>query len=193
MSGAVLITHLDWTEVRAAFGQLEKAVSDTTPIMRAIGTGLVSSTHDRFDTETDPGGNAWTPLRKEYAAVKKGAGILRESAMSGGLQGSITYKAGSSEVQVGTNKIYGAIHQFGGSIFPKNGPWLVFGVGDKLIHTDRVDIPRRSYLGISADDQVMILDTVEGALDRALRSGASSGGRQRDAKGRFLRSSTLRP
>jgi phage gpG-like protein len=42
-----------------------------------------------------------------------------------------------------------------------------------------VTIPARPFLGISRDDRDMILDVIEGALDRALRSGPSSAGRRR--------------
>lgn len=166
MSGAVLITRMDWSETRAAFGRLERAIADPTPVMRAIGTGLVASTQDRMDAGQDPNGAAWAALNPLYAAAKRGPGILRESGMRGGLQGSITQRAARDQVEVGTNKIYGAIHQFGGVIRAK--------AGGRLIRTPSVTIPARPYLGISAEDGVMILDVVEGALDRALGSGASS-------------------
>ena len=94
----------DWAAASSAFQRLQHAMADTTPITRAIGVGLVTSTQDRFDDEVDPDGSAWAPLNPTYAAGKRGAGILRESAMRGGLQGSITYRAGRTEVQVGSNK-----------------------------------------------------------------------------------------
>ncbi|MDP3408199.1 phage virion morphogenesis protein [Bosea sp. (in: a-proteobacteria)] len=178
MSGAVLITRMDWSDARAAFGRLERAIADTTPIMGAIGTGLVASTQDRMDAGQDPEGAAFAALNPLYASAKRGPGILRESGMRGGLQGSITRRAGRDQVEVGTNKIYGAIHQYGGVITAKGGGKLAFRMGGRLIKTASVTIPARPYLGISRDDQVMILDVVEGALDRAVGSGASSGGRR---------------
>lgn len=178
MSGTALVVRLDWAEARLAFGRLERAVADATPIMRAIGTGIVSSTQDRFDAGQDPDGGAWAPLNPAYAAGKRGPGILRESGMRGGLQSSITYRAGRSEVQVGSNKIYAAIHQYGGVITPKSAGRLVFRLGGRVVHARSVTIPQRRYLGISSDDQVMILDVVEGALARAIGSGPSSGRRR---------------
>lgn len=179
MSGAVLITRMDWSEARSAFGRLAGAVTETTPIMRAIGTGLVTSTQDRMDAGHGPDGAEWKALNPVYAAGKRGPGILRESGMRGGLQGSITYRAGRDEVEAGTNKIYGAIHQFGGVIRAKGGGKLAFKMGGRLIRTESVTIPARPYLGISPDAQVMIVDVIEGALARALGSGASSPGRSR--------------
>lgn len=178
MTGAVLVTRMDLSEPRRAFAQLARVMADTTPVMRAIGTGLVNSTQDRMDAGVDPDGGAWAPLNLLYAAGKRGPGILREAGMRGGLQGSITYRAGRHQVETGTNKIYGAIHQNGGTITAKGGGKLVFRMGGKLIQTPSVTIPARPYLGISSDDQEMILDVVEGALDRTLASGASSRGRR---------------
>lgn len=174
MSGAQLIIRMDVSQVQSVFQRLAHAVSDTTPIMRAIGTGLVANTHDRFDDAVDPDGNAWAPLDPVYAASKRGPGILRESAMRGGLQGSITYRAGRNQVTVGTNKVYGAIHQFGGVIVPKHGQFLIFHIGGKLVKARSVTIPARPYLGVSSEDRDMILDVVTGALDRAIGSGSSS-------------------
>lgn len=179
MTGFVLITRMDMTEASRGFGRLAGVMRDTTPVMRAIGTGLVSSTQERFDAGQDPDGAAWAALNPTYAAGKRGPGILRESGMRGGLQGSITYQAGRNEVRTGTNKIYAAIHQFGGVIKAKNGGALAFKMGNRIVRTPSVTIPARPFLGISSDDRDMILDVVEGALDRALRSGASSQGRRR--------------
>ena len=66
------------------------------------------------------------------------------------------------------------VHQFGGVIRAKAGGKLAFRMGGKLVRTDSVTIPARPYLGISTEDGAMILEVVEGALDRALGSGASS-------------------
>jgi phage virion morphogenesis protein len=179
MTGIVLITRMDATQAQAGFARLAAVMADTRPVMRAIGTGLVASTQDRFDAGHDPDGAPWKALNPVYASGKRGPGILREKGMRGGLQGSITYRAGTSDVQVGTNKVYGAIHHFGGVIRPKHGGKLVFKLGNRVVHAKSVTIPARPYLGISSQDQVMILDVVEGALARATASGSSSVTRRR--------------
>ncbi len=174
MSGIQLITRMDVSQAQSAFSRLAQAVSDTTPIMRAIGTGLVASTQDRMDQGVAPDGGAWAPLNPAYAATKRGPGILRERAMRGGLQGSITYRARNDQVAVGSNKIYAAIHQLGGVIRPKGSGRLVFRLGNRIVHARSVTIPARPYLGISSDDRDMIADVLTGALDRAIGSGSSS-------------------
>lgn len=178
MTGAVLIARLDWKEAKAAFGRVERTIGNPAPILRAIGTGLVASTQDRMDEGRAPDGSAWAPLNPAYAAGKRGPGILRESAMRGGLQASITHLAGARDVRVGTNKIYAAIHQFGGTIRPKGSGRLAFRLGGRLVLARSVTIPARPFLGVSSEDREMILDVVEGALARAIGSGPSSSRRR---------------
>ena len=168
MTGAVIDVRIDDTKAAKAFDELGRVISDPQPVLRAIGTGLVQVTQDRFESATDPDGNDWAALNPLYASTKRGPGILRESGMRGGLMASITFETSDSAVQVGTNKIYAAVHQFGATIKPKDAPALIFRIGGTLAWARSVTIPARPYLGIGPDDQEMILDVVEGALARAL-------------------------
>lgn len=165
MSGAALsitMQVLD-SEVRRGFRQLEGVMRDTTPVMRAIGVGLVASTHMRFVTQTDPEGNAWEALNPIYAQDKRNARILTES---GRLRNSINARASSDEVLVGSNLIYAAPHQFGAVIKPVSAPFLRFRMGGNLIKADSVTLPARPFLGISSDDEAMIAETVFGFVER---------------------------
>ncbi|MFG1466572.1 phage virion morphogenesis protein [Xanthobacter sp. DSM 24535] len=168
MSGVTLETTIDAGDALRAFRALQAVMSNTTPVMRAIGVGLREGTHTRFQTATDPDGNPWAALNPDYAALKRGPGILRESAMRGGLMGSITFRATHNTVEEGTNQIYGAVHQFGATITPKNASHLVFRLASGVVMADSVTIPARPYLGISAEDEVMIVETLIDAADRAL-------------------------
>lgn len=168
MSGAsVSITvQVQDDAVRRAFGQLEGLMHNTTPVMRAIGTGLVASTHQRFVTQTDPQGQAWSALNAEDAAAKRKTRILTESTR---LHDSINEKAGRDHVSVGTNVPYAAIHQFGGTIVPKNASHLFFRIGGRLIVANSVTLPARPYLGISKDDEAMIAEKIFEFVERYLR------------------------
>lgn len=170
MTGAVIETRIDTTKAAKAFGELAKVIDRPEPVLRAIGTGLVEVTQGRFESGKDPQGKSWQGLNAAYGATKRGPGILRESAMRGGLMSSITFQTSSDTVQVGTNKVYAAIHQFGGTIKPKTGDRLVFRIGGQTVFARSVTIPARPYLGIGPEDEDMILDVVEGALDRRLKS-----------------------
>jgi phage virion morphogenesis protein len=163
MSGVSISVTIDDAAVRRAFGRIERAMDDTTPVMRLIGNALVSSTHMRFVSQTSPDGAAWQALNPEYAAGKRNARILTES---GRLRDSINADPGRDQVTVGTNVIYAAIHQFGGTIRPKSASHLFFRIGGRLIVANSVTLPPRPFLGISADDETEIAEIVFRFLDR---------------------------
>ncbi len=163
MSGvSISVTVVD-AEVQRAFRQLSLAMGNTQPVMAAIGAGVVGSTHMRFVTQTDPDGMAWRTLNEEYAKDKRNSRILTES---GRLRDSINAQAGQDEVRVGTNVIYGRIHQEGGTIVPKNATHLFFRIGGALVAAKSVTLPARPYLGISSDDETMIAEIVFDFVDR---------------------------
>ncbi|MDR1827636.1 MAG: phage virion morphogenesis protein [Methylobacteriaceae bacterium] len=62
MAGAGISFTISDREVRAAFLGLERAMRNTTPVMKTVGLALVKSTRKRFDTKLDPEGGAWAPL-----------------------------------------------------------------------------------------------------------------------------------
>lgn len=68
---------------------------------------LVTSTVRRFERETGPDGMPWQPSQR---ALAEGGQTLTDKGL---LRGSITHVARRDGVDVGTNVIYGAIHQFG--------------------------------------------------------------------------------
>ncbi len=166
MSGAAISVTLSGSALRG-FQQLEGVMENTTPVMAAIGVGLVGSTHMRFVTQTDPDGAAWRTLNTDYASEKRNSRILTES---GRLRDSINSRAGANEVRVGTNVIYAAPHQFGAVIKPKAATHLWFRIGGRLIKADSVTLPARPFLGISSDDEVMIAETIFDFLDRYIPS-----------------------
>lgn len=166
MSGASISVTLSGSALRG-FRQLESIMENTTPVMAAIGTGLVGSTHMRFVTQTDPDGAAWQALNTGYAAGKRNTRILTES---GRLRDSINSRAGPQEVRVGTNVIYAAPHQFGAVIKPKTASHLWFRIGGALIKAASVTLPARPFLGISNDDETMIAETIFDFLDRYVPS-----------------------
>ena len=164
MAGASIEVRIEDREVASAFARLAGVMSDTTPVMAAIGTGLVASTHRRFVSQTDPDGRKWEALHPDYRPVKRNSRILTES---GRLRDSISSEPTQDTVRVGTGVVYGAIHQFGGTIVPKNATHLVFRLATGVAQAKSVTLPARPYLGISDDDEEMIADTVFGFIERA--------------------------
>lgn len=63
-------------------------------------------------------------------------------------------KANAVTVAVGTNVIYAAIHEFGGTIKAKNKPFLAFVIDGKFIMTKSVYIPPRPYMRPAVDENL---------------------------------------
>lgn len=165
MSGVSISVTIQDRAVQEAFRTLAFRMGNTRPVMAAIGTELVASTHMRFVTQTDPEGNAWQALNTAYAATKRNTRILTES---GRLRDSINAQAGQDEVRVGTNVIYARVHQEGATIVPKDASALVFFIGGDLVKAKSVTLPARPYLGISAEDETSVAEIVFSFVERYL-------------------------
>ncbi|AGG89920.1 phage virion morphogenesis protein [Rhodanobacter denitrificans] len=138
MAGARIELQLDVGEASAA---LNDAAAKLSPegsrlLLSDIGEYLLRSTRDRGDHEVDPDGRRWRALEPSYrrwkAKKRPGVPILKFDHHMLGDQLSWQLD-GDTAVLVGTNAIYGAVHQFG-SRDPNRG------------------IPARPWLGISATD-----------------------------------------
>lgn len=88
------------------------------PTFEAMGRVLKTGAQLRFRTATGPDGKAW---EKSWRAKTEGGQTL---SLTRRLRNSLSYQATESSVAVGTNVVYAAIHQFGGVIRAKAGPFL---------------------------------------------------------------------
>ena len=160
---------MEWDGLRATLGRIADIGRKPEPLLAAVGLVLEDSTIARFDTGTDPAGVRWesyAPLNPLYAMVeKKGTSIL---VGSGFLRGSIRSGVVGHTLFVGSDAVYAAVHQFGAVIQPRKGRYLSFMMGGHLWHVDSVWVPARPYLGISDEDQVMIMAELEATLVRAI-------------------------
>lgn len=177
---ANLTISIDDAELRKAIDRLYDRMSDLTPAMQSIGDYMVTATRDRFDTQTAPDGIKWEKLSPRYAARKaRMRGVVfggkRVLALRGTLRDTIRYQASRSDVVIGSNQPYAAIHQFGGDIQNKGGSrTLNFKVGrngrSRFAKRSRANfqqtvnvgassatIPARPFLGVSAQDEQEIL------------------------------------
>lgn len=141
MAGVNVKVDADFKPIRDYLAKVEDLGNDATDLFDEIGSALVSSTQARFATSTAPDGSAWKP-------VLRGGKPLVDQGI---LVGSITHAANADGIEVGTNLIYGAIHQFGGPAGRKSS---------------RIEIDARPYLGISDTDEDEIVgilrDFIEG-------------------------------
>lgn len=138
--------EIDDAELRAAIGRLVSRLSNPAPVLDNVGRRLVASTIQRFERQQAPDGTPWKPSQRAEA---EGGVTLTDTAR---LRQSITHRVSGDAVEVGTNVVYGAIHQFGGRA----------GRGRSVM------LPARPYLGVDAGDRRAILRIVRRALERAV-------------------------
>lgn len=141
-------------------GRLAAAGRDTTPLMRDIGEYLIRSTKDRFAAQLDPEGKPWKPLSRSYREQKK-RNKHRILTLDGHLGGTINYRAGRTEVLVGSPRVYAAVHQFGAA----KG---AFGATVRGAPIPWGNIPARPFLGLSAADRDEIALLVRDYLAKTL-------------------------
>ncbi len=132
--------------------------TDTAAAMAAVGQALRTSTLERFDTGKDPEGRAW---KTSIRAQQDGGKTL---VISRDLANSIHVESSAKGVEVGTNKDYAAIHQFGGTIRAKGDGLLKFKIGDQWISKKSIKMPARPYLGINEEDMREITHIIEAAV-----------------------------
>lgn len=155
MTGVTLRIDLDDADLSDALAAMIARGEDLTPAMDSIGMGLEASIIERFnETSIAPSGAAWTPSK---AAQEEGRRTLIKS---GNLRDSITHRASRDETQVGSNVVYAAIHQFGGTIRAKTAKGLRFKIGDRFVTKREVTIPARPFLGLSDEDRTMIREEI---------------------------------
>jgi len=105
---------------------------DLIPLLRDAGALVESQTRRRIeDEEGAPDSTPWEPWSARYLNTRHDNQQILIG--EGDLLDSITWELTGDGVEIGTNLIYGAIHQFGGE-----------AVG--------IPIPERPYLGLSPDN-----------------------------------------
>jgi phage virion morphogenesis protein len=112
MAGATIDVTIDDREVRELLERIRKRLGDLTPAMKIIGATVRTSVIRNFEKSGRP--KKWKEHSKTTEKRRgKGAKILMAQGLGAGLAGSINYKAGKDRVDIGTPKVYGAVHQFG--------------------------------------------------------------------------------
>ncbi len=124
---------------------------DIAATMLAVGEAIRTSTLERFDRGKDPEGRPW---KTSIRAQKEGGKTLVKTAQ---LRNAIHVEHSNKGVEVGTNLIYAATHQFG----DRNRT-----IRTKTGRTVHVDIPARPYMGITEDDMQEITHLIEQAVTR---------------------------
>jgi phage virion morphogenesis protein len=143
-------------EIDAALYHLLAFGNNMAPAMGEIAAVGEATTRLRFRTETGPDGQRWKPSLR----VQLHGG--RTLTKDGHLSGSISANHGKDFAEWGMNRVYAAIHQFGGVIRPRSGGSLRFRLANgAFVSAKTVSIPARPSLGVNDDDTDDILDVLE--------------------------------
>ena len=141
--------QLDKEELQQALNQLADKTSDLRPLMKNIAAILEDSVEENFEQEGRP---KWEMLKpstiKQRKKIKKWPGMILQVSQ-GGLASSITSYYDENSAVVGTNKVYAAIHQFGG----------------KAGKNKQVEIPARPYLKVGYEEDAEILKEIKNHLE----------------------------
>ncbi|WP_052494009.1 phage virion morphogenesis protein [Nitrosospira sp. NpAV] len=162
---AVSVSHDD-AKIRAVLLNLIALGRDNKDAMRDIATLGENSTRERFRTEIGPDGRRWKPSIR--VQISGGRTLTKD----GHLGDSITSHSGRDFAEWGVNRIYAAIHQFGGVIKPRNASSLRFKLANgAFVTTKSVTIPARPFLGINAGDEADILDILQMRIQGIINAG----------------------
>jgi len=132
MSGAVVKIKIEGQErVEAALSGLARRAAHLRPTLADIGEYLMLAHQERFDVQESPEGEPWAPLSERYLARKK-RNRDKILVLDDVLAGTLRYQTTASSLLFGTDRIYGATHQFG---------------------RDEAGIPARPFLGLSSSDE----------------------------------------
>ncbi|EOF5041045.1 phage virion morphogenesis protein [Providencia rettgeri] len=152
-----LETKIDVTPIQNAFKRLQKLGQDTTPITRGIAAVLASESEDALARETDPStGKKWKPLSPRYKAGLDARGLtgLMLQRSQGGLAMSLSTTYDATTAAIGSNKVYAALHQWGGLPTMPAAPAAVVA---------------RPYMGLSPQGVADIVDIIRQKHEEASR------------------------
>jgi len=155
MSIAVRANISPDTTVLAALSQLALERDDKTSLLDEIGINLSENARVRFGDQVSPDGSTWVP---SVRAKLQGGETLRDT---GRLMGSITHIVSGDSVEYGTNVDYAAALHFGAEIKSVSGPYLTFKIpGGGWAKKKSVTLPARPFLGLSTEDNDMVIDVI---------------------------------
>lgn len=134
---------------------IEAAIDDMSGLFDHMGEVLLDIHEARFNAQESPDGVPWQELSPWYkeSKPKQKDKIL---TLDGTLRSTLRWQIEGNTLLFGTNLIYGAIHQYGGTIKPVTAKAL--NVGGRPV--TQVVIPARPWLGVSAQDKLLLVDVV---------------------------------
>jgi len=131
-----IMVKIEDNEVKTLLAGMLSRAENAQPVMHIFGEIVKASIMRNFEKGGRP--TQWKPSLR---ALKTGGKTLVNKGVSGGLMGSIHYRAYTSKVEISANKVYAAVHQFG------IGARSIIGTRRRM-----PAIPARPYLLVQDED-----------------------------------------
>lgn len=173
MAGVGIVIDPEFARLADRLERLARAETDA--LLDLVGSEVESQTRRRIESEkTDPGGTEWADWSEGYKSTRHDGQSYLEG--EGDLLDSISYEVDDGAVIVGTNLIYGRVHQLGlddtldvsahrRKVKSRDKKGVASGVGFVRSHKRTVNIPAREYLGLSSDNEADVLAIADQWLD----------------------------
>lgn len=182
MTGVSIQLDLSTEVLAAALKKLAGASADMTPAMQQVGSFMETETLLRFEREQAPDGSKWPPSLR---AKRTGGQTLTDTAR---LRQSIVSEATATTAAVGTNLVYAAIHQMGGTIEREARQQTIYHHYDKRagelsrrfvtkgksnfardvqVKAHKIKIPARPFLGANEQSETGIAEILTDYLAAA--------------------------
>lgn len=198
MSGVTLT--LDWRNALSLLLETEQRLRSPAPLLDKMGEALQGFHRQRFKDQESPDGEAWQELSSRYRKRKK-RNKDKVLTRDGVLRNTLRWQIRGSELLFGTDRPYGAIHQFGGIIEiaarsqqayyrevrgEKIKGQIVRKVKNQFVSKKRanysewntigaysISMPARPWLGVSDSERLRLMDIATHYLYRERHRGGS--------------------
>lgn len=186
MAGATLT--FDYQDALNTLLRTQAALADPAPLLADMGEKLLEFHQQRFRAQESPDGTPWQSLSACYQKRKR-RNQDKVLTLDGHLRNTLRWQINANELLFGTDRIYGAVHQFGATIEiaarsqqayyrqKKNGE-----IDNRFVrrsksnfsqwHTipaHQVSIPARPWLGVSAEQGERLVELARNYLQRSLK------------------------
>jgi len=111
----------DTQELSKILGQVLSFTNDLSPVMSALGMEFESLISGRFETETDPLGDAWIPWKQSTVDNYPKGGNRRLLDCFGDMLGSLNHTADQNSATVGFGDPKAAYHEWGTEHMDRRG------------------------------------------------------------------------
>lgn len=187
MAGARIDVGFDDTVTRIVLGNTVRALDNPRPLLAMVREHLLRIHRQRFQDQKAPGGTPWQALSPRYLRRKK-RNSNRILVLRGYLMNLLRGILDDEGLLFGTDRVYGAIHHFGGEIqHAARSQFTYFkrgrdgAAGNRFVKKSKSDfaqpatigehatrIPARPWLGTSREDDQDLVQLARDYLNEAM-------------------------